>query len=366
MNKNWIMLCGTIIVLFVGVLYFGYSSNTQLLTLNQNGFTGSTTLRSVLSSGGSTHTSIGSDYILSDKGTGLIVKNKVAVKNPAVTDSHATISPDTSSEEVTHIFAADLISRFSNDNTAVPGERYVVSVRHDHIGPTKGNVEGNVIVNYIPVDGKKIPSQGDGSTKLVFFTKYDPQHDWYTIVKISIYIIDIQSAADFSDDKVLMGASHNIFIGKVTRQIGSKGRGIGPETQFQVAVIDNIKGDLHGTVTVDQQGGYKDGVLYIVDDDYPLQPGSTYLFATRYNPQQDWYTLNPYPTARKLLSGDASALEADIKALSANDSRVQELKAAYPHEILLDADIKHNNTRNSYKAVQMNQTASVNATVSAQ
>ena len=165
--------------------------------------------------------------------------------------------------------------------------------------------------------------------------------------------------ADFSDDRVLMGASHNIFVGKVISQIGMQDLGAGLETQFEVSVIDNIKGDLHGTVTVDQQGGYKNGILYIADDDmtelakqgdnsYLLQPGNTYLFATRYNPTEDWYTLNPYPTARKLLSTDANAGDAQLKAMADNDSRVQTLKAAYPHEILLDADIKHNNTRNAY------------------
>ena len=173
---------------------------------------------------------------------------------------------------------------------------------------------------------------------------------------------DVQYAADFSDDKVLIGASHNVFIGKVIRQVGTKERGIGPETQFQVTVIDNIKGDLHGTVTVDQQGGYKGGTLYVVGDDtespvkggngYLLQPGSTYLFATRYNPTENWYTLNSYPTASKLLSTDANAQDANLKALAEADPRVQQLKAAYPHEILISADRAHNNTRNSYESIK--------------
>jgi len=174
--------------------------------------------------------------------------------------------------------------------------------------------------------------------------------------------IEAQYAADFSDDKVLIGSSHNVFIGKVVRQIGNKERGISPETQFEVAVIDNIKGDLHGTVTVDQQGGYKDGTLYVVGDDmislspdgngYLLQPGSTYLFATRYNPTENWYTLNSYPTAIKLLSADGNASDVSLKARAESDPRVQQLKAAYPHEILIDADVAHHNTRNSYVSVQ--------------
>lgn len=174
--------------------------------------------------------------------------------------------------------------------------------------------------------------------------------------------IDQQYAADFSDDRVLVGASHDIFIGKIIRQTGAKERGIGPETQYMVQVIENIKGDLRGVVTVDQQGGYKDGVLYVVDDDtgstskgadsYLLQPGSTYLLATRYNKSEDWYTLNSYPTASKLLSSDVATSDAGLKTLADGDARVQELKAAYPKEILLDADVKNKNTLNSYESVQ--------------
>jgi hypothetical protein len=179
---------------------------------------------------------------------------------------------------------------------------------------------------------------------------------------LQVRTVDAEYAADFSNDEILMGASHNVFIGKVIRQTGEKERGIGPETQFQVQVIENIKGDLKGTVTVDQEGGYKDGVLYVMDgdigttgknaSDYLLQPGSTYLLATRYNPDENWYTLNSYPTARELFSSDSSATNDYLLLRTDADPRVKALKAAYPHEILLPADIAHNNTRNSYQSVQ--------------
>jgi hypothetical protein len=168
-----------------------------------------------------------------------------------------------------------------------------------------------------------------------------------------------QYAADFSNDAVLVGAAHNIFVGKVIRQVGNEERGIGPETQYEVQVIDNIKGNLQGTVVVDQQGGYKDGSLYIISDDYPLtrqtkdayllKLGYTYLLATRYNDKKDWYTLNSYPTANKVLSQDALVGETQLKSISEADSRVQALKTAYQHEILLDADVRHNNAQNSYR-----------------
>jgi len=169
-------------------------------------------------------------------------------------------------------------------------------------------------------------------------------------------------AADFAKDDILLGASHNVFIARVIKQAGEKALGTSPETQFKVEVISNIKGDLKGTVTVDQFGGYKDGVLYTVADDNPmpnaqnaegymLQEGNTYLLATRYNEQEDWYTLNSFYTASKLLSKDKEMGAADLKALVDNDDRVKALKEAYPKEKLLDADIQHGNTKNSFASL---------------
>lgn len=171
--------------------------------------------------------------------------------------------------------------------------------------------------------------------------------------------VHVQYAADFSDDKILMGASHNVFVGKVTKQVGTEERGIGPETQFEVEIIDNIKGNLKGTIVVNQQGGYKDGVLYVVEGDigtpveqknsYLLQPGSTYILATRYNENKNWYTLNSHPAASKLLTNSRSSSASDLKVLATNDQRSQQLQVAYQHEILLAADIERQNTLNSYK-----------------
>jgi hypothetical protein len=177
----------------------------------------------------------------------------------------------------------------------------------------------------------------------------------------SVVHMDAQYAADFSNDEVLMGASHDVFVGKVIRQIGNKERGLGPETQYEVAVIDNIKGDLKGMVTVNQEGGYKDGALYVMDDDtsapsdesdYLLKPGNTYLLATRYSPEEDWYTLNPYPAARALISSDPSASSSALAARAEANDRVKTLGTAYKHEIVIDADIKHGNALNSYASVQ--------------
>ncbi len=175
----------------------------------------------------------------------------------------------------------------------------------------------------------------------------------------SVVVMEAQYPADFSDDRVLVGASHNIFIGKVIRQIETKELGLGPETQFEVQIVDNIKGELKGNVIVDQQGGYKEGVLYVIVDDvsankgdsYLLVPGETYLLATRYNEKENWHTLNSYPTAKTLILGiNPKMNEKQLQILFSLNSRIKALKEAYPKEVTIDADIRNNNTLNSYKS----------------
>jgi len=195
-----------------------------------------------------------------------------------------------------------------------------------------------------------------GVMALVIFGRHNIALSPQSVIKK----IDLLYAANFADDKILVGASHDVFVGKVISQSGTKQRGVGPETQFSVQVISDIKGTLSGTVIVDQQGGYENGVLYVLGDDdipgissqdgpnYLLQPGATYLLATRYNPTENWYTLNSFPTASKLLSSNSSLSTADLQAIAARDPRVAQLQAAYSHEILLAADVAHWNTLNSY------------------
>jgi hypothetical protein len=178
-------------------------------------------------------------------------------------------------------------------------------------------------------------------------------------IERQIYPLNI---ADFSNDKILMGASHNVFVGKVVKLSGNKERDIGPETQFEVEVVLNIKGDLSGTVIVDQQGGYVDGILYLVHggdviapdsdgSDPLLLPGSTYLFTSRYNEEENWYTIISHPNARKVISEDKNLDIAKLKILAENDEKVKKLIEAYKNEILLDADVKSNNARNNYQSL---------------
>jgi hypothetical protein len=172
--------------------------------------------------------------------------------------------------------------------------------------------------------------------------------------------IEGQYAGDFADDRVLVGASTNVFIGKVIEQAGNRERGIGPETQFTVEIVQNIKGKLQGTILLDQLGGYREGTLYkpengaetseFAPQDYVLKPGSTYIFATRFSEENDWYTLNPFPTATALLTNDSNASGEVLSNLADSNVRVKQLRAAYVDEKPLPEDIAHNNTPNSYRS----------------
>jgi hypothetical protein len=101
-----------------------------------------------------------------------------------------------------------------------------------------------------------------------------------------------QLAYNPNDNKELVGIASNIFVGKILRQIGTGKDDLGSlYTQFEVETIDNIKGNLTNTVTVTQMAGYKNGILYTMEEDGDglveltdkkndillLQPGSTYL-----------------------------------------------------------------------------------------
>ena len=175
-----------------------------------------------------------------------------------------------------------------------------------------------------------------------------------------------QYVADFNDDRVLMGASHNVFVGKVVKEVGARDAEVGPETQFEVEIILNVKGNLQGTVVVNQLGGYRNGILYTVVNEGDvvvsgtdgknnlLQPGATYLFATRYNGDRNWYTLNSHPNAMKLISQDKWVAIEQLIELAVNDEKVRKLQNAYKGEILLDDDVRTNNTRNSYRSLNEN------------
>lgn len=180
----------------------------------------------------------------------------------------------------------------------------------------------------------------------------------YTLLKLPTQTtIHPQYITDFSDDKKLMWASHNVFVWKVLNHIWNESNGVLPSNQYNVLVLNNIKGSLTGSVVVEEEGWYKDGTSYVFEDDIviadssgkkqysPLNNGDVYLFATRYNPANDRYTIISPLQGKKLLSIQKSGLPNDGFR---NENRVRELKKAYTEETLYEWDIKGWITRNAY------------------
>ncbi|MGG0185121.1 hypothetical protein [Bacillus rhizoplanae] len=144
-------------------------------------------------------------------------------------------------------------------------------------------------------------------------------------------VVETTNIGDFKDKRQLVGAAQNVFIGKVIKKSGDKRLSELPETQFQIEVLDNIKGHLKGTITVNQQGGKKEDQLHLVEGDRLLTPGETYLFATRYLKEEDWHTLIPN-------YGDVQITSEDQKG-----KLVKEFRKAQKEEIAPDIGTRGNN-----------------------
>jgi hypothetical protein len=136
----------------------------------------------------------------------------------------------------------------------------------------------------------------------------------------SLYVINV------SNDKELVGASTDVFIGKVIEQVGTSDEPY-LRTHFSVEVIETIKGNATGKVIVNQAGGYEtvDGKKYLslMEEDELLQPGETYLFSARGNDERG-YTFVP---------GYGDLL---IKNQTDYQNKVQRFQKAHSEEIPFD------------------------------
>lgn len=133
---------------------------------------------------------------------------------------------------------------------------------------------------------------------LIGYAKVSTQDD-VSKIEQSVFRVQASSVTDVSDDRRLVGFADNVFIGRVQEQLETHSPdNIFPETLFSVEVIKNIKGELTGTVIVNQQGGYseEDKVIYLFEDDTLLEVGKIYLFATLVGGNdkwKEWHTLIP-------------------------------------------------------------------------
>lgn len=106
--------------------------------------------------------------------------------------------------------------------------------------------------------------------------------------------VDPLSAFDITDQKALAGWADAIFVGTVDQYLSTETPSSGgtPESQYQVSVLETLKGDLPKTVVVNQVGGVaENGDIVVVDDDTKLEAGKTYLLSARIWAEKGWFTV---------------------------------------------------------------------------
>lgn len=177
--------------------------------------------------------------------------------------------------------------------------------------------------------------------------------------------IEAQYIAGLDDDRKMVGISDNVFIGRVIKKGRNKIVDNTPSTEFQVEVLYNIKGELRGEFTVSQEGGYENGILYVLNagdvihpddgsDDWFLNTDDLYLFYTSYDPKDQTHWAIFHPNATKKLKWEKNLTDDAIKSEAQQDQRIKELEEAYKNEILNETDVENNYTRNTYKEIQEN------------
>ncbi len=116
--------------------------------------------------------------------------------------------------------------------------------------------------------------------------------------------VEVDYAFEPTDERQLVGFATNVFVGRVVGKVGAEGAPVSgpqdnviPRTQFSVAVLNNVKGNLSGNVSVSQTGGYDKSVgrEVRIEGDPLLKPGQVLLFATSYNREEGWYTVAAQP-----------------------------------------------------------------------
>ena len=102
----------------------------------------------------------------------------------------------------------------------------------------------------------------------------------------------VQYITDFSDDRKLAGFADDVFFGRVERRSGQVAGPI-PRTQFQVTVLETVKGSLSGSVVVSQEGGTGPFCIKsrMADDPHLMEPGKSYLLFTRVWVSRGWHSV---------------------------------------------------------------------------
>lgn len=111
--------------------------------------------------------------------------------------------------------------------------------------------------------------------------------------------VEIGRGAESADAAVYASDSTNIFSGTVTEVVGHEKRGIIPESQVRVSVSENLKGSVPEIVVVNLYNSLMEAPEdYQESDDHDAPEGlrvitgQEYIFYTRFNEEQNWFTVS--------------------------------------------------------------------------
>jgi len=159
---------------------------------------------------------------------------------------------------------------------------------------------------------------------------------------------------DLSNPQKRMGASHNVFVAKIVKEVSRIPLDNHPQIQFEAQIIYNIKGNLKGRVIVEQQiGENNDPDTFSTLGE--MKPSSTYLLITRYYAEKNRYTISAYSGGITPISDDQNLTDEQLKNLVKENERVKKLEDAYKNEIPLVADVNTGHAYNSYQSLAKDQ-----------
>src|SRR5215207_3535202 len=137
-------------------------------------------------------------------------------------------------------------------------------------------------------------------------------------------------ALDPTDDRALADYATDIFIGRVLDQTGTAGAPTSapgqelPQSQFAVEVLQLLKGQAAGVVTVNQVGGLDQQAhqIMLLEGDALLRPELSELFLVVSVPERGWYQI--VAAGHGHLSADDPAQRKTLIArfAQANDERI--------------------------------------------
>ena len=148
---------------------------------------------------------------------------------------------------------------------------------------------------------------------------------WQIATPVGRSIGHASYAFDVTNDRKLSNFAEDIFFGKVTEKNGESAERGDPQTQYQVAVIEVLKGDVSGSIIVTQTGGTEsDGTKFrMADDPVLMEAGEVYLFITREDKAKEWHHPGSGYSKIKLEVAEDATREEILRSEDANRLRVR-------------------------------------------